>query len=63
MTSLESLASDKHSSLLRKIVTYGRKSFSTLAPGLVFEKVLKNLNIIFTVILDMGHQDSLIAVK
>jgi hypothetical protein len=32
-TRLERLARDKRSRLLRKVVTYGRKSFVTLAPG------------------------------
>ncbi len=33
-TKLEKHASEKHSSLLRKFVNYGQKSFITLAPGL-----------------------------
>jgi hypothetical protein len=33
-TKLEKHARDKHSSLLRKFVNYGQKSFITLAPGL-----------------------------
>jgi hypothetical protein len=32
-TRLEKLATDKHSSLLRKVVHYGQKSFIALGPG------------------------------
>ncbi len=35
-TRSERLASDRLSSLLRKTVNYGQKSFETLAPGLLF---------------------------
>ena len=37
LTRLERLVMDKHSSLLRKLVNYGEKSFITLAPSLTFE--------------------------
>ena len=33
LTCLERPAGDKHSSLLQKLVNYGRKSFVTLCPG------------------------------
>ncbi len=44
-TRLERLAMDKHSSLLRKSVNYGRKSFIVQPPG-VFYRTVKNIFII-----------------
>jgi hypothetical protein len=38
-TRLEMLARDKHSSLLRKLVNSGQKSFIMLGPGLSFIKL------------------------
>ncbi len=38
-TSLERFARDKHSSLLRKSVNYGQKSFITLGPGQNVKKI------------------------
>ncbi len=39
-TMLERLATDKHSSLLRIFVNYGRKFFITLAPGLGQQQIV-----------------------
>ncbi len=36
LTRLEKLTKDKHSSLLRRSVIYGQKSFITLGPGVMF---------------------------
>jgi len=38
---MEKLTNDKHSSLLRKSVNYGQKSFITLGPGGKVSKTFK----------------------
>ncbi len=43
-TRLERLAMDKHSSLLRKSVNYGQKSFTTLGPGVDVIKLFSSVN-------------------
>ena len=39
-TRLERLATDKHSSLLRKFVNYGHKKFYSIGPAVRFESLL-----------------------
>ncbi len=45
LTRLEKLARSKHSSLVRKFITYGRKKFTTLAPG------VNRINIFFSLLM------------
>jgi hypothetical protein len=42
-TRLEKLARDEHSSLLRKSVIYGQKSFITLAPGHWYQNIFTKI--------------------